>query len=166
MSSSGARVPAKDAAVVLGKISKAQQHALAEAARGTATAMPDVRNTLLVQARPGSARKLVGRLNAVVGNAAVVLPVLLDSEGQRFYPTGTTRVLFKARPSRDVIAEFARQHGLGRARRNDWSPRQIAFAVRADDTRFLVDIVKAIDADPAVEQAWADTRATYRRAAR
>lgn len=164
MASSGARVPAKDAALVLGRVSKGTRSQLAEAAGGTVAPMPDLPGAVLVQTKRGSARKLFGALNRVVGDTAVVVPVLVDRAGNRLYPTGTVLVRFKDTPRRGLIADFARRYGLGRARRNAWASEQVAFALRRDDARFLPDIVREIGAAPGVAQAWADTRAHYRRA--
>lgn len=164
MASSGARAPAKDAAIVLGRVSKTTQSRLAEAAGGTAAPMPDVPGAVLVTAKGRSARKLFGALNRVVGDAAVVVPVLVDRAGNRLYPTGTVQVRFKEAPQAGPIAAFAKRHGLGRGRRNPWASDQVAFALRRDDTRFLPDIVKQVGATPDVAQAWADTRTHYRRA--
>src|SRR5262245_20781781 len=105
------RRPVKDAAVVVGRLSKAKRDSLAEAARGTATALPDAANTWLVQGKSASARKLIGTLNDVVGHAAVVMPVLNDGSGAKLYPTGSLRVTFKEKPSRAVLSAFARAHG-------------------------------------------------------
>jgi hypothetical protein len=157
------RRPLKDAAVVVGRLSKAKRESLAEAARGTATALPDTADTWLVEGRSSSARKLVAKLNEVVGDAALVMPVLTDGSGSRLFPTGSLVVAFREKPSRAELGEFAREHGLGRARSNEWSDRQVAFAIRRTDARFLGDVVKTVTVDPRVARVWADTRAKYRR---
>jgi len=161
--SSISRLPAKDAAVVIGAISDEMRSRLAKAANGTIAPMANVADTLLVQAKPGDPRKLFEKLNDVVGEKAVVAPVLVDEEGQRLFPTGHVQVRFKTPADDELLAAFAERHRLQLTKRNRWAPQQAEFAVKPDDPRYLPEITRAVQAEPAVDDAWPDVRAAFRR---
>ena len=156
------RRPARDTAVIIGRLSEAAQSRLA-AAGAQAAALPGVADASVVRAKAGDPRALREKIRRAVGGEVLVVPVLIGEGGERFIPTGEIVVRFKHALDAGEFAQFARRHGLGAGVRNKWSPRQGAFAVRGDDARFLPEIVARIAADEAVDAAWPDTRAHFRR---
>jgi len=161
--SSRSRLPAKDAAVVIGAVSDAMRSRLAKAAKGTIAPIANVADTLVVTAKPGDPRTLFQKLNDVVGDKAVVAPVLVDEEGQRLFPTGHFQVRFKTPADDELLAAFAERHGLQLTKRNRWAPQQAEFALRPDDARYLPEVTDALQAEPLVDDAWPDVRAAFRR---
>ena len=156
------RRPANDAAVVIGRLSEAAQSRLA-AAGARAAPVPGVADASVVRTKPGDPRALREKIRRAAGDEVLVVPVLIGEGGERFIPTGEIVVRFKRALDAGELAQFARRHEVGAGVRNKWSPRQAAFAVRGDDARFLPEIVARIAADAAVDAAWPDTRAHFRR---
>lgn len=156
------RRPANDAAVVIGRLSEAAQSRLA-AAGAQAAPVPGVADASVVRTKPGDPRALREKIRHAVGDEVLVVPVLIGEGGERLIPTGEIVVRFKRALDDGELAQFAQRQGLGAGVQNKWSPRQAAFAVRGDDARFLPEIVARIAADEAVDAAWPDTRAHFRR---
>ena len=157
------RRPANDAAVVIGRLSEAAQSRLV-AAGARAAPVPGVADASFVTTKAGDPRALHDKIRRAVGDEGLVVPVLIGEGGERFIPTGEIVVRFKRVLKAGELAQFALRHGLGAGACNKWAPRQAAFAVRGDDARFLPEIVARIAADEAVDAAWPDTRAHFRRA--
>ena len=123
------RVPAKDAAVIIGALPDAVRTRLEKEAGGKIHPLPDVADTLVVQAKPGDPRKLFNKLNDLIGDNAVVAPVLIDDEGNRLFPTGRLQVRFNKHAGEKLLSEFAKRHHLELTKRNRWSPQQAEFAL-------------------------------------
>jgi hypothetical protein len=157
------RVPAKDAAVIIGALPKTMRSRVERTTGAKVTPLPNVADTYVVQAKPDDPRKLFNRLNDVVGDAAVVAPVLVDEDGNRLFPTGRLQVRFNKHPDDKSLSDFAKRHHLELTKRNRWSPQQAEFAVRPEDSRFLPEIADEVGSDGAVATAWPDVRASFRK---
>jgi hypothetical protein len=157
------RVPAKDAAVIIGALPKTMRSRVEQATGAKVTSLPNVPDTYVVQAKPEDPRKLFNRLNDVVGDAAVVAPVLVDEEGNRLFPTGRLQVRFNKHPDDKSLSDFAERHRLELTKRNRWAPQQAEFAVRPEDSRFLPEIADEVVSDGSVANAWPDVRAAFRK---
>lgn len=163
MKRSGLRSPVKDAAVVIGPLSAAMRSRIARALGASVAPVPGAKDAFVIESAPGEPRELFRKINDLVGSKALVAPVLADQDGKRLFPTGELQVRFHDVPSDDAIAAFVKRHSLGQAKRNKWAPKQVAFALRRDDRRFLPEITERIGADRTVDKAWPDVRARYRR---
>jgi hypothetical protein len=157
------RVPAKDAAVIIGALPESTRSRLEQATGGKVSPLPNVADTYVVQAKPEDPRKLFSRLNDVIGDAALVAPVLVDEEGNRLFPTGRLQVRFNKHPDDKSLSDFAERHRLELTRRNRWSPQQAEFSVRPEDPRFLPEIADEVVSDRTVATAWPDVRAAFRK---
>ena len=163
MKDPNSRAPAKDAVVIIGAVSKAVRDKLVKAVHGKIAPLANVADTLVLEAKAEEPRKLFRKLNDIVGDNAVVAPVLVDQDGNRLFPTGRLQVRFKDASDESWLSDFAARHGLDFVKSNRWAPQQAEFAVRPSDSRFLPEIAAAVAGDKAVETAWPDVRAAYRR---
>jgi hypothetical protein len=90
-------------------------------------------------------------------------PVLLDESGEPHYPTGDVAVRFDHAPSDDELQAFARRHGLGACRRNEFVAAQVSCTPVDSRGIYLPELVTALQRAPGVVAAWASTRSRYRR---
>ena len=91
------------------------------------------------------------------------VPVLLDASGEPHYPTGEVTVRFDRLLSDGELDAFARHHGLGARRRNEFVPNQVLYVPLDARSTYLPELVAALQRAPGVVAAWASTRSRYRR---
>jgi hypothetical protein len=149
--------------VVIGKLSKEVRSRIAGATGREPVNDPREPGVLVVDKIGGKAREAWQKVNDIVGDEGVVVPILEDSEGHRLLPTGRIEVRFKVPVAAGRLKEFAKRHGLKLEGQNRWNKLQASFAIEPKDKRFLMEIVASLEADSEAETAWPDTRAAYRR---
>jgi hypothetical protein len=149
--------------VVIGSLSQATRERLVKAADGKIAKISDAPLTHVVEKTGVNLRKFSERINKVVGTEGVVAPMLADEEGNRLLPTGRMQVRFKEPPTDNFLTSFAKRHNVELAQRNKWSPQQVEFAVRSDDTRYFPDVAVELKKDNEVMTAWPDVQAAFRR---
>jgi hypothetical protein len=157
------RIP-KGGVVVIGSLSGATQERLAKAAEGKIERISEAPLTQVVEKTGVNLRKLSERINEVVGSEGIVAPLFSDAEGNRLLPTGRVQVRFKQPLTDHSLTDFAKRHNVELAQRNKWSPQQVEFAMRTDDTRYFPDVASELKKDDAVMTAWPDVLAAFRRA--
>jgi hypothetical protein len=156
------RVPTPGA-VVIGELSAATRSRLEEIARKRLETHSGVGDAVVIHGDSSDPRSFWAEIKQVVGDEALVAPLLSDEGGHRLVPTGHLQVRFKTEPSDDELAAFADQYGLTLASRNDWSRAQAEFTIGPKDTRYPPDIVNRIAGDKNVRAAWPDVKASYKR---
>ena len=149
--------------VVIGSLSQATRERLVKAADGKIAKISDAPLTHVVEKTGVNLHKFSERINKVVGTEGVVAPMLVDEEGNRLLPTGRMQVRFKEPPTDNFLTSFAKRHNVELAQRNKWSPQQVEFAVRSDDTRYFPDVAVELKKDNEVMTAWPDVQAAFRR---
>jgi hypothetical protein len=120
-------------------------------------------DTFVVEAKSGDPRAICEKVSEIVGNEGIVAPLLVDDEGHQLIPTGHLQVRFKQPPTDDSLAAFAQQHRLSAANRNKWNPKQVEFALRSNADQYWPDAADEIASDTAVEAAWPDVMASFKR---
>jgi hypothetical protein len=162
MSTENTRTPS-GGVVVIGSLSQATQDRIAKAADGKIEKVSDAPLTHVVEKTGVDLRRFSERINKVVGTEGIVAPMLTDDEGNRLLPTGRMQVRFKEPPTDKFLSSFAKRHKVEVAQRNKWSPQQVEFAVRSDDTRYFPDVAAELKEDGKVMTAWPDVQAAFRR---
>jgi hypothetical protein len=156
------RVPAPGA-VVIGELSPATRSRLEKTTSAPLETPSGAGDTVVIEGGAPDPRSFWEEINKIVGDEALVAPLLSDDEGHRLVPTGRLQARFKSEPSDDELAAFADRHGLTLSKRNAWSPAQAEFSIRPEDGRYPPDIVDRIAADTNVRAVWPDVRAAYKR---
>ena len=162
MKASSTRIPA-DGTVIIGSLSDATQSRLTEAVSGRLSKISDAPPTLVVESKADDPRALCQRVNQVVGDEAVVAPLLTDEEGNRLFPTGQLQVRFERPPPEDQLKQVAERHKLDLAGRNKWAAQQAVFSIRPEDSRYLPDIAAELTKEEGVAAVWPDVKAAFRR---
>jgi hypothetical protein len=118
---------------------------------------------LRMSGKGGDPRSRWQAARTLVGSGATVMPILTDEAGRTAFPTGRVVVRFGSEPTDAELRDFARRHDLGLSERNEFVATQATFTPVAGADVFLPDLVSRANSDDAVESAWAESRARYRR---
>ncbi|HET6469337.1 MAG TPA: hypothetical protein VFG43_13270 [Geminicoccaceae bacterium] len=159
------RVPLQSQMVVIGEVPSDFAERVAEtgASVGDIAGHRDMRLVTLGEEKGADAlRHEVSRL---AGGQALVEPVLTDESGARLLPTGGVRARFHAPQSEAELRHFAQRYGAVFVSRNRWQPSIAEFRIRPDDPRSVVELSDAMARDRAVENAWPDVLASFKREA-
>jgi hypothetical protein len=123
----------------------------------------DMRLVALGEGKEGEAAR--HEVAALARGRALVEPVLTDEHGARLLPTGSVRASFHAPQSEAQLKRFAERYKADFVARNRWQPRIAEFRIRPDDPRSVVELADAVAQDGAVENAWPDVLASFKREA-
>ena len=161
---SSGRVPVESQLVVIGEVPSdfAERVAATGASVKEVSGHRDVRLVALGAEKGAQAARL--ELAALAGGQALVEPVLTDESGAQLLPTGTVRAHFHTPQSEAELRRFARRYGAEFVARNRWRPNIADFRIRPDDPRSVLEVADAVASDGAVENAWPDVLADFRRA--
>jgi hypothetical protein len=159
------RVPLGYQLVVIGEV----PDDFAERVAATGASVSDIsghRNMRLVALGEGKGADAARHdFAALAGGYALVEPVLTDESGARLLPTGSVRANFHAPQSEAQLKRFAERYNADFVARNRWQPRIAEFRIRPDDPRSVVELADAVAQDGAVENAWPDVLASFKREA-
>jgi hypothetical protein len=150
--------------VVIGKISEKTAARIADETGASPAKDANVPNVTVLEAAKGKTQQIWKQVNDIVGGEAVVVPILEDIEGRRLLPTGRIEVRFKEPPDLTRLNAFAKRHELKLIGPNRWNGQQATFALEPKDSRFLLEITKALESDGEAETAWPDNRSAFQRA--
>jgi len=73
------------------------------------------------------------------------------------------RAHFRAPQSEAELERFAQRYGAEFVARSRWQPSIAEFRIRPDDPRSVVEVADAVARDGAVENAWPDVLASFKR---
>jgi hypothetical protein len=124
---------------------------------------PDARVVLHLDQPREEPRFTWQAIKNAVGKDIGVHPVLLDSGGDRHYPTGRITVRFSRTPDEAEVEDFARVHNLETRSKNKYIPSQFVFEPRESSDRYLPDVLSQIRSADSVKAAWADTLSQFKR---
>jgi hypothetical protein len=159
------RVPLESEFVVIGEVPPdfAEQMAATGASVSDISGRRDMRLVALREGKGGDAARR--DVAALAGGHALVEPVLTDDEEGRLVPTGSVRAQFHVPQSEADLKRFAMRHNADFVSRNRWQPRIAEFCIRPEDPRSVVEFADAVAQDQAVENAWPDVLASFKREA-
>jgi hypothetical protein len=120
----------------------------------------DMHLVVLGEKKGEAARQEVARL---VGGHALVEHVLTDEDGARLLPTGSVRAVFRTPHDEAELKRFAKRHRAAFVKRNRWQPKIAEFRVQPGDPRAVLELAEAMTRDKAVENAWPDVLASFKR---
>lgn len=111
----------------------------------------------------GTSKATWAKIQETLEGKAFATPVLDDTEGNEFYPTGTLHARFNSVPTDRELQRFCSEHGLELVSRNEFQPAQAAFRVRDPSAVFLPDLVEQLNREDTVKRAWEEAQTHYHR---
>lgn len=162
---SSRRVPLESQLVVIGEVPAdfAERVAASGASVSDVAGHQDMR--LVALGEPKGMQAARHEVAALAGGQALVEPVLTDESGAQLLPTGSVRAHFRAPQSEAELERFARRYGADFVARSRWQPAIAEFRIRPHDPRSVVEVADAVARDGAVENAWPDVLASFKREA-
>jgi hypothetical protein len=159
------RVPLESQLVVIGEVPSdfAERVAATGASVSDISGHQDMRLVALGEGKGAEAAR--HDVAALAGGHALVEPLLTDESGARLVPTGSVRAHFHAPQSEADLKRFALRYNADFVSRNRWQPKIAEFRIRPEDPRSVVEFADAVARDQAVEDAWPDVLASFKREA-
>ena len=102
----------------------------------------------------GKMEKTWSDLQKRAGNAAQILPVIIDRDGVHRFPSGSIVTRFEENKSDEEIAEWGAQRGLKMKARNRYIPQQVSFIPAAPSESNFLKMLQDIEAKCGSETVW------------
>lgn len=109
---------------------------------------------LLPALHPEDPRESWDALRTALTLSRAVLPVLGGPDGSGHFPNGWIRFRFKATPSDERLANFAKRHALAEVERSAHIDEECRAKPRSPETTYLPDILEEVRGDPEIMAVW------------